>query len=106
MGSVFLACGRVYNVGVSRGTHRPRSGRSERRTAPILPAILLAVTCLSARAQDVATLKVEGRGVEGRPAYRGGGVVKFLNISLGAQVIHYQPGEVPPWPRVATGGQR
>jgi hypothetical protein len=72
------------------------------RTATILPAILLAVTCLSARAQDVATLKVEGRGVEGRPAYRGGGVVKFLNISLGAQVIHYQPGEGPPWPLEIT----
>jgi len=72
------------------------------RTATILSAILLAVMCLSARAQDVATLKVEGRGVEGRPAYRGGGVVKFLNISLGAQVIHYQPGEGPPWPLEIT----
>lgn len=72
------------------------------RTATILPAILLAVTCVSARAQDVATLKIEGRGVEGRPAYRGGRVVKFHNISLGARVIHYQPGEAPPWPLEIT----
>jgi hypothetical protein len=72
------------------------------RKATILPAILLAMMCLPARAQDAATLKVEGRGVEGRPAYRGGGVVKFLDVQLGAQVVHYKPGEGLPWPLEIT----
>ncbi|MHB8898487.1 MAG: glycoside hydrolase family 10 protein [Thermoguttaceae bacterium] len=39
--------------------------------------------------QDPATLKVTGRGVEGRPAYRQGGVVQFTGVSLGAQVVHF-----------------
>jgi hypothetical protein len=62
------------------------------RNATILPVVLLAMSCFPAHAQDVATLKVEGRGVEGRAAYRGGGVVKFLDVQLGAQVIHYKAG--------------
>ena len=72
------------------------------RIANILPAILLAMMCLPVRAQDAATLKVEGRGVEGRPTYRGGGVVKFLDVQLGAQVVHYKPGEGLPWPLEIT----
>jgi hypothetical protein len=72
------------------------------RIATILSAILLAMTCLPAGAQDAATRKVEGRGVEGRPAYRGGGVVKFLDVQLGAQVVHYKPGDGLPWPLEVT----
>lgn len=72
------------------------------RSTTILPAMLLALTCFPARAEDVATLKVEGRGVEGRPPYRGGGIVKFLDVQFGAQVVHYKPGEGLPWPLEIT----
>jgi len=72
------------------------------QSATILPAMLLVLSCFPARAEDVATLKVEGRGVEGRAAYRGGGVVKFLDVQLGAQVVHYKPGEGLPWPLEIT----
>jgi uncharacterized lipoprotein YddW (UPF0748 family) len=64
--------------------------------------MLLALTCLPSHGQDVATLKVEGRGVEGRAAYRGGGIVKFLDVQLGAQVVHYKPGEGLSWPMEIT----
>ncbi len=68
------------------------------RRATILPALLLAMTVLPVCAQDLATLKVEGRGAEGRPPYRGGGIVKFLDVSLAPQVIHYKSGEGLPLP--------
>jgi uncharacterized lipoprotein YddW (UPF0748 family) len=50
-------------------------------TAPVTPSI----------AQDDAILKVTGRGVEGRPAYRDGGVVEFTKLSVDAQVVHFDP---------------
>ncbi|HPM82417.1 MAG TPA: family 10 glycosylhydrolase [Candidatus Anammoximicrobium sp.] len=66
----------------------------------IIPlAILLVTTALfDACAQDLATLNVVGRGAEGRTPYRGGGAVKFLDVSLGAQVVHYKSGEQLPLP--------
>jgi len=50
---------------------------------------LLVLLALTAGAQDAAVLKVKGRGVEGKPAYDGGGVVKFLDASVDAQIVHY-----------------
>jgi len=45
---------------------------------------------LPCMAQDEgAILEVKGRGAEGREAYQGGGKVKFLDTSVGAQLIHY-----------------
>ena len=46
-----------------------------------------------AGAEDPAVLKVKGRGAEGKAAYDGGGVVKFLDASLGAQLVHYDGGD-------------
>ncbi len=73
------------------------------RGRTVLSIVAVALSCLPLRAQDVpapdiATLKVEGRGIEGRPPYRGGGIVKFLDVRLEAQVIHYKPGDPLPWP--------
>ena len=46
------------------------------RKAMIVMAILLVTsTAAAAGAQDDAILEVKGRGAEGKPAYRGGGVV-------------------------------
>jgi len=62
---------------------------------------LLAAVGLAAEADGVdegAVLEVKGRGVEGKPPYRGGGVVKFLDASLGAQIVHYQGGDGFPLP--------
>lgn len=66
--------------------------------ASFLPIVLLVLTPFAASGQETAILKVEGRGVEGRPSYRGGGVVKFLDVRFNAQVVHYQPGERMPCP--------
>ena len=43
----------------------------------------------SARGQDAATFEVRGRGSEGKTPYRGGGVVRFLEASLGAPLVHF-----------------
>jgi uncharacterized lipoprotein YddW (UPF0748 family) len=50
---------------------------------------LLGILAAGAGAQDTGVFKVTGRGVEGRPAYRGGGAVKFLDASVEAQVVHF-----------------
>ena len=66
----------------------------------ILPLVnlIFAITIVHVAGQDIATLKVEGRGVEGRPPYRGGGVVKFLDVSMGAQILHFQAEQEVPLP--------
>ena len=51
-----------------------------------------------AGAEDAAVLKVQGRGAEGKPAYDGGGVVKFLDVSVPAQLVHYDGGNQMPLP--------
>jgi uncharacterized lipoprotein YddW (UPF0748 family) len=53
---------------------------------------LLGILAAGAGAEEAGVLKVTGRGVEGRPAYRGGGVVKFLDASVEAQVVHFGSG--------------
>jgi len=68
------------------------------RTIVTLAPTLLVTLALAASAQDGAVLEVKGRGAEGRPAYHGGGVVKFLDASIGAQVVHYAGGEEIPLP--------
>ena len=45
-----------------------------------------------AGAEDPAVLKVEGRGFQGNAAYDGGGVVRFLDASTAAQLVHYDGG--------------
>lgn len=59
-----------------------------RKTA-IVAMGLLVLLAVTAGAQDAAVLEVKGRGVEGKPAYDGGGVVKFLDASVDAQIVHY-----------------
>ncbi len=66
------------------------------RRTNLLAILFVAAVACSAVAQDVAVLKVVGKGGQGRPAYRGGGVVKFLDVSVAAQVVHCQSdGEMP-----------
>ena len=60
------------------------------RKAATLGVALVVGMAVVAGAQDTAVLKVKGRGVEGRPAYDGGGVVKFLDARLAAQIVHRQ----------------
>ena len=60
-----------------------------RKTATLGVALVVSMAVV-AGAQDTAVLKVKGRGVEGRPAYDGGGVVKFLDARLAAQIVHRQ----------------
>lgn len=55
--------------------------------------LLATLTAAAAIAQDSAVLTVTGRGAEGRPRYDGGGEVRFLDVSFGAQVIHYDGGD-------------
>ncbi len=54
--------------------------------------VVLSILAGFAGADDGAVLAVKGRGVEGRPPYRGGGEVKFLDVSLEPQVVHYDGG--------------
>lgn len=54
---------------------------------------LMLLAAVAAFAQDPAVLEVAGRGVEGRAAYEGGGTVRFLDVDMGAQVLHYDGGE-------------
>jgi uncharacterized lipoprotein YddW (UPF0748 family) len=68
-------------------------------TATLTMTILLATsTAVVAGDQDSATLRVRGRGAEGRSPYRDGGLVKFLDASIGAQVVHCQDGGPMPLP--------
>jgi uncharacterized lipoprotein YddW (UPF0748 family) len=69
-----------------------------RAATVIVIVVLAAIAAELVPAQDAATLQVTGRGIEGRAAYRGGGVVRFQDVSLGAQVVHYRPGEPLPLP--------
>ncbi len=62
-----------------------------RSTITSLAALLLTAAAATSVAQDTAVLKVEGRGVEGRPPYRDGGVVEFTKLSMDAQVVHFVP---------------
>ena len=70
---------------------------SQHRYHVALLGWIVAVLALPvASGQDMATLEVKGRGVEGRTPYRGGGVVRFLDASLDAQLVHFTgEGEVP-----------
>jgi len=63
------------------------------RTVARALTVIAGLLAVTAGAQDTAVLEVKGRGVEGKPPYRGGGVVRFLDASLGAQVVHYDGGE-------------
>lgn len=54
-----------------------------------LVAAVAVLAALAASAQDGSVLTVRGNGVEGKPPYEGGGQVRFLSASLGAQVLHY-----------------
>ena len=55
----------------------------------IVAGILLAPLNAPADVGKSAVLKVRGRGIEGRPAYGGGGTVKFLDATMGAQIVHH-----------------
>ncbi len=55
-------------------------------------AILTFFLVASVGAEDPAVLKVKGRGAEGKAPYDGGGVVKFLDASIAAQLVHYDGG--------------
>ena len=71
---------------------RPATRRSQfgHSLIPALAAVLVLGMAVVAGAQDPAVLRVKGRGVEGRPAYDGGGVVKFLDARVAAQIVHLQ----------------
>ena len=58
-----------------------------RRAGLAVTGILM--VAIIAGAQESELLRVQGRGVEGRPAYRGGGVVKLLDATTLAQLVHY-----------------
>jgi uncharacterized lipoprotein YddW (UPF0748 family) len=63
------------------------------RNAAALVGIVVLSIVIVAAAQEPAVFKVEGHGTEGRPAYDGGGVVRFLDARLAAQIVHYPAGE-------------
>ncbi|HUT95087.1 MAG TPA: family 10 glycosylhydrolase [Thermoguttaceae bacterium] len=71
-----------------------------RKTATLGVALVVGMAVV-AGAQDTAVLKVKGRGVEGRPAYDGGGVVKFLDARLAAQIVHRQADAEEGAPKIA-----
>jgi len=54
---------------------------------------LALVAATAASAQDPGLLEVTGRGAEDRPAYDGGGTLRFTDVRLGAQVLHYDGGD-------------
>jgi len=56
-------------------------------------SLLLALAAMAAFAQDPAVLEVKGRGAEGREPYDGGGTLRFLDVAIGGQVLHYDGGE-------------
>jgi uncharacterized lipoprotein YddW (UPF0748 family) len=60
-----------------------------RTSARFIPIAFFLSAAVCVAAEDAAVLNVEGRGVEGRPPYRGGGAVRFLDASIAAQVVHY-----------------
>lgn len=59
------------------------------RTSAVAAMALLVLLVATAGAQDAEVLEVKGRGVEGKPPYDRGGVVKFLDASVDAQIVHY-----------------
>ncbi len=59
----------------------------------LLMAVLAWLTVTAACAQDAGLFEVVGRGAEGRAAYDGGGTLRFTEVRLGAQVLHYDGGE-------------
>lgn len=66
---------------------------SNARTLSVSLPVLFALWAGMAVADQSDVLTVKGRGAEGRPAYRGGGEVKFLEASLEPQVLHYDGGK-------------
>ena len=66
------------------------------RTIPVLAITLWMNAAMAARGADEGVFRIEGRGVEGRPPYRGGGALRFLDASLDAQVVHYDQDEDQP----------
>ena len=60
------------------------------RSILVLLVFLLSLVAVTGSvAEDMGIFKVTGRGVEGREPYRGGGVVEFTDVSVDAQVVHY-----------------
>ncbi len=57
--------------------------------ARLLICALVLLTVAGVSAQDAGLLEVTGRGAEDRPAYDGGGTLRFTEVRLGAQVLHY-----------------
>ena len=64
-----------------------------RRITAALAGLVVVLSAVMACAQSPCVMEVKGRGVEGKPPYRGGGVVRFLDASMEAQVVHYEPGK-------------
>lgn len=54
--------------------------------------IVAGIVSLAARGQDATILEVAGRGAKGGAGYQRGGEVRFIDASIGAQVIHYAGG--------------
>jgi len=63
-----------------------------------LAIALAAMAALGAYAQDGSVMTVRGIGAEGKPRYDSGGEVRFLEASIGAQVLHYDGGREMPLP--------
>lgn len=70
--------------------HVRRAVARKSRFGHSLVAVLVLGMAVVAGAQGPAVLRVKGRGVEGRPAYDGGGVVKFLDARVAAEIVHLQ----------------
>ncbi len=67
------------------------------RTSSAAIAILVGLcllTCVAA--DDDAVLEVKGEGAGGREAYKGGGKIEFLDVSLADQLVHLaSPEQIP-----------
>jgi hypothetical protein len=59
----------------------------------IVIAAIMFVVSNAAQATDFV-LDLAGKGVEGRPPYRGGGSVRLVDAGVAAQLVHYRRDEL------------
>lgn len=64
------------------------------RTTGLLIVAFLCSLSDARAAEEVAQFHIQGQGAEGKKPYDGGGVIKFLDASIRAHVVHYDGKEI------------
>ncbi len=64
-----------------------------RTSRGILAVLFISAAGLAGAAEDAAIFEIVGRGAGGKSPYREGGSLRFRDAAIGAQVVHYRPGE-------------